>query len=366
MLAQGIDSAQWPFPDPFFMSCSLTGNYTTTLDEIAMPGRQAVDSTWTIYHTSGVPEYGYPYDAFAWKEVQSIDTLGWHLTNQVATVTIAFDSLSHTIFRMELNYNSDDDAQPTESLYYTLHLLHYNDTTISCSDNDLWRHVSSAGYAFGDINDFENETITFSGLDGFGFYAVHLAPGFSFPSTIDFGIQSFGSIHDTTIVLQNLSDTVLTIYSYALQDSDSGFLFIDTNAHFIAAQDSGAITVRFTPHEAKMYSGNVHIVTDEPYAPTYSIQVLGSVVASDVTTSSANSETLEILPDIANESVTVSFPSNNGQLTIHDILGHERYSTHDLTYSSLSIDTHSWPNGTYIATYNDERGSFTSKFVVQH
>jgi hypothetical protein len=331
-----------------------------------MPGRQAIDSTWTVHQTSGVPEYGFLSSFATWKNVNSIDTLGWHLANPVASVTILFDSVNHTILRLELNYNLDGGGQPTESLYYTLHFLHYNDSSVSCSDNDIWRHVSSAGYAFGDINDFENESITFSGLDGFGFYAVQLAPGFSFPSTIDFGIQSAGSVHDTTIVLQNLSDTVLTIYSYELQDSDSGFLYIDTNAHFIAAQDSEAIIVRFMPHESKMYSGNIHIVTDEPYAPAYSIQLLGSTVASGVSIIPAHSERMEILPAIANESATVTLPTNNGELTIYDVLGDERYTAHGLTYSSLSIDMHSWPNGTYIAAYNDERGSIASKFVVQH
>ncbi len=318
-----VDSAQWPFPYPFWVSCSLTGTYNANVEGISFPSETPFDSSWT-YHSSTVPEYGFPSNYFTWNNVTMTDSLGWHLANQAATATIEFDSVSHTILQLELNFNLDI-AQPTESLHYVLHFLHYNDSTISCSDNDLWRHVSSAGYAFGDINAFENETITFSGLDGFGFYGVQLIPGFSIPSTIDFGFQSVGSNFDSSIVLINRSDTVLTIYSFALQDSDSGFSFIDTTAHFIAAQDSAKITVRFTPNETKMYAGNVHIITDEPYALPYNILLLGSTETSGVTQGSSvdSNFTASLVTQERKLLLQLSSSYSSARIDVFDILGHK-------------------------------------------
>jgi hypothetical protein len=367
LLAQGIDSAQWPFPDTLNLSCALGGNYTYNYQGVDPnnTGRM-IDSTWTTNEFLTVPEYPTSSIFLTWKDVKSIDSVGWHLGNQWSSMTLTFDSSNRDIAQLDFNYNNLNQSNTGESLSYSLYQLHYDQSNITCSDNDLWRHIRFGTYKMilgftGDLT-----TVTFDGLDGFVFYGMRLIPGFSIPSTINFGFQSVDSIRDTMIVLHNLSDTALTIYSYELQDSDSGFLFIDTNAHFIAAQDSGAITVRFMPHETKMYSGSIHIVTDEPYAPAYFIQLFGSTVTSSVSTVSANSERMEILPAIANESATVSLPSNNGELTIYDVLGDEWYSAHDLTYSSLSIDTHFWPNGTYIVIYSRESGSIASKFVVQH
>ena len=124
---------------------------------------------------------------------------------------------------------------------------------------------------------------------------------------------------------------------------------------------------------------NVHLgsfVEPEEQAPWnyFAVEVDNSTNESgpnSITGSSSPSKVDEpIIPPFTilgtSEGFTFLIPTQSGSLSIYNLLAQQIYTAHDLHSTSLSLDTRSWPDGTYIACYTGADGSATAKFIVRH
>ena len=218
-------------------------------------------------------------------------------------------------------------------------------------------------------NSQEEQSTTFCCPNGFTLFGQTLVPGFLLPHQINFGTLLQDSSRDTTVKIINYSDSAVSIFSFALNDPDSGFAFVDTNVRTIPAEDSERITIRFAPKQVKSYSGEITILTDEACTNTYIVSLAGLVAPSSVSTGETSLHTLNVIPSVADGYINIVLPSASGSLAVCNILGQQIYSnvtTVKLNGNNLSIDTRSWPDGTYFATYSSKDAAIASKFILRH
>ncbi len=71
-----------------------------------------------------------------------------------------------------------------------------------------------------------------------------------------------------------------------------------------------------------------------------------------------------IVPTVA--AVNISVNLRRGAFAISNIFGQQVFSAQESEDGIISLDTHSWPNGTYFARFNSDAGSASAKFIVQH
>ncbi|MDP4231163.1 MAG: choice-of-anchor D domain-containing protein [Bacteroidota bacterium] len=100
------------------------------------------------------------------------------------------------------------------------------------------------------------------------------------PGSIDFGDLRTGLARDSVVQFHNRGLAAIQIFSYSLSDPFKGFTLLDTSKHVIAAQDSIAVSLRFSPVKAQGYSGSITFTTDESGLATHRILLSGRGMAS--------------------------------------------------------------------------------------
>ncbi len=317
-----VDSAQWPFPNVLIPSCQLSGIYTIQLNE-----KPNIDSTWSGPETRSVPEWTFQPIQFDRNDVEKFESNEWQLLNSVAltapiTLDLFLDTAHHRIDTLTYQYSGSE--MPEEGLSVELKNLNYSDSTIDFGDNDLWRHLCSASYSQLDENSDEYNTIAFCCPYGFTIFGQTLVPGFLLTHQVNFGMLAQDSSRDTNIRVINYSDSAVSILSFALNDPDSGFAFVDTIVHIIPAEDSENITIRFTPRQLKSYSGEITIVTDEACSNAYTVNLNGVVTPSSVQGNSVDSSfTASLVTQEGRLLLQLSSSFSSAQIDVFDILGHK-------------------------------------------
>jgi hypothetical protein len=87
-------------------------------------------------------------------------------------------------------------------------------------------------------------------------------------------------------------------------------------------------------------------------------------ISADVNWSGNSTSPLIFEPTIADRLISLNIDS--GKLDIFDALGKPVYFVPAMVQGKTTIDTHSWPNGTYFVVCTSDRQTQTSKFVVRH
>ncbi len=354
-----IDSAQWPFPKTLSLNCNLGGIYSFTHWEEPNSYEQSVDTS--VFQ---VPEYVMYQLWFTWKNVQKIDSNEWQLANQVATLNLSLDTINHRIDTLTFNYGSDYE----EELSFKLKNLYYTASTIGYGDNDINRHLISASYGLNFKDCCEIQTTTYCCTFEFGLFGQTLVPGFLLTHQVNFGTLLQDSSRDTTVTIINYSDSAVAILSFALNDPDSGFAFVDTTVHTIPANESETITVRFTPKQLKSYSGAITIVTDEACTHTYTINLNGAAVPSSVKTSSEDSNfTASLVTQQGHLLLQLSSSYSSAQIDVFDILGHKHASMNkslNAEENLISLNNLIGTPGEYIVRIQSGNDVRSLKFVI--
>ncbi len=363
-----IDSAQWPFPDTLDLSCKLSGIYYTSYyqtfpDQVSWDGY----SYQTLVHVPG--EEDGLVTKYTWKDVNTIDSSGWHCSKSAydlsSTLDFVLDTATHRIIRLVFSYSYPVDSgslyAQTEELAYSLTDLHYSKSGITINDSDLGKHLSLAGYQEKWLQPYSEQVQTFQHLDEFEAMGITLSNGFSYPKQVDFGTVSIGSFRDTTVTFQNFGNDTIQIGSYTINDTDGVFHILSSTLRTLPPDSGCNIAIRYQPRTAKVSSGSIL-----DYQNMYLIQLTGSAETSDVASNQYSRSPFTAWPSIAKEGVTFLLPCTIGSLTIYNSIGQKIHFERIMNESNLLLDVHRWPNGNYIASYSSASADATTKFIVQH
>jgi hypothetical protein len=100
----------------------------------------------------------------------------------------------------------------------------------------------------------------------------------SVPANVDFGSVPTGSPVTQSVVLANSGGVSVRVLSYTLTQGAHVFALVDTVAS-VASNDSGTVTVRFTPTAASAYTATLVLTTDDVSTPTRTINITGRGIA---------------------------------------------------------------------------------------
>jgi hypothetical protein len=131
---------------------------------------------------------------------------------------------------------------------------------------------------------------------------------FASVSEVDFGDVKVGGTKDTTVILQNTGVVAMNITGYFLTDPNNGFMLTDTTHHYIAAQSSATISIRFNAAIEQSYAATLTITTDESGQATHRINLSGRGINSKL---SANPTTLDFGKVDSGKSVQKTFTIAN-------------------------------------------------------
>jgi hypothetical protein len=167
----------------------------------------------------------------------------------------------------------------------------------------------------------------------------------------------------------NYSDSAVSILSFALNDADSGFAFVDTNVHTIPAEDSEKIIVRFSPKELKSYSGGITIITDEGCTNLYTVSLSGAVIPSSAERSSRDPNFVSsLVKQEGHLLLKLSSPYSSAWLDVFDILGHKcasRNQSLNAGENFVSLNDLIGRPGEYIVRIQSSNDVRSLKFVMQ-
>jgi hypothetical protein len=142
------------------------------------------------------------------------------------------------------------------------------------------------------------------------YYQHTVNPGtsnFSSNASVDFGSVKINQSENIPITLRNLGSSPFHILSYALVAPNGAFAFVDTSLHTIAPQDSGTVTVQFSPWDMIQYDATLDIATDESGGSAFQIMLAGEGTSGQamVSTNEESGTALEVTPNPASSNATL-------------------------------------------------------------
>ena len=234
--------------------------------------------------------------------------------------------------------------------------------------------VSTYPYVINYVEDDEPlrvcwQTVTYGNREGYYHLAVDYYSGIVFDETDDRYISPlFDLSGDGTMMLEvkhiTPSGSLATVEISQGGGIDSSDF---TTIYTLPITDTIAATTQ--PIDlSQYYQGNLVRIAlrfrKEVGASNPTIGILGLRIWENLGIDDVKGSSLAVYPNPARCSVSVNLPYAHGTLTLFDVTGRQKMQR-QTTSTEVTIDVNALPQGVYMLQYTSQRGTSTTRFVVQ-